>query len=163
MATIQATAENRLLMHGVRWQTYEMLVADLGESHIRLTYDKGELELMSPSREHESYKCLIGRMIESLTEELDIEIDSGGSTTFKREDLDRGLEPDACFWIDKELLIRGKMEIDLALDPPPDLPMADVAGFLHRGTSEGETSWIKSFRGWVRSDVLPRAKGPANG
>jgi Uma2 family endonuclease len=219
MATIQARIEPRVLLHNVRWQTYEMLAADTGESHVRLAYDRGELEIMSPWSEHESYKCLIGRMIEALTEELDIALKSGGSTTFKREDIDRGIEPDACYWIDRELLVRGKVDIDLTVDPPPDLaveidltrsflnrqaiyaalgvpevwsfdghsirvfqlseqgeyaqcpssrafpllPMADVVRFVQQGTPDGETSWIKSFRAWVRSEVAPRSKGHTNG
>ena len=44
-----------------------------------------------------------------------------GSMTFKRPRKQRGLEPDECYWIQNEPLVRGKDEIDLRKDPPPDL------------------------------------------
>src|SRR5262249_44955535 len=95
--------------------------ATLGEQRVRLTYDRGTLELMTPSYRHEHYKMLLGRLLETWTEEHDIPIRSGGSTTFHREDVDRGLEPDQCYYIQHEYAVRGKEEIDLASDPPPDL------------------------------------------
>ena len=76
---------------------------------------------MSPSYEHEAYGALLGRMIEILTEELNIPIKAGKSTTFRRLDLDRGLEPDECYYIDNAARLLGKAEIDLRRDPPPDL------------------------------------------
>ena len=42
-------------------------------------------------------------------------------TTFRREDLEKGLEPDQCYYITNEPKIRGKLELDLSVDPPPDL------------------------------------------
>jgi Uma2 family endonuclease len=52
---------------------------------------------------------------------LGIEAEDLGSTTFRREDLERGFEPDSCFYIQNEERVRGKDRIDLAVDPPPDL------------------------------------------
>ena len=63
----------------------------------------------------------LGRIIDILAEELEIPYDAGGSTTHKREDLAKGLEPDQCYYIRNEPLIRGRMELDLTHDPPPDL------------------------------------------
>lgn len=121
MATIQLSTEPCLQLDGVRWATYEMLLADLEGQNVRLTYDEGNLELMSPSREHERFKHLLGRLIDSLTLELRIAVSGGGSTTFRREDLEKGLEPDACYWVANESVVREKGEIDLTIDPPPDL------------------------------------------
>jgi Uma2 family endonuclease len=86
-----------------------------------VTYDRGNLELMSPSYRHERYKRLIGRFIDILAEEYNIPIIGGGSTTFKRQDLERGLEPDECYYIQNAFAVLGKQEIDLNSDPPPDL------------------------------------------
>ena len=77
--------ESRVLLSGVAWSTYEALLADTQSSGTRFTYDRGYLEIMSPSREHEHIKSLLGRMIEAMTEELDIPISTGGSTTLKAE------------------------------------------------------------------------------
>src|SRR5262249_21363477 len=87
----------------------------------RLTFDGENLEFMSPSGTHEWYGNLIGRMLEAIGFEFGIAICGGGSTTFRRRDLKRGLEPDECYWIQSERAVRGKRELDLSVDPPPDL------------------------------------------
>jgi len=76
---------------------------------------------MSPSPIHESYSSLFGRLLGALALERDIEMRGGRSTRFRREDAERGIEPDDCYWIQNERAVRGKPEIDLAVDPPPDL------------------------------------------
>jgi Uma2 family endonuclease len=118
----QPPAEQRFLLQAVGWQAYETVLKALGDrSGVRLTYDRGDLELMSPSYEHETAASLLGRFIELLTLELKIPIKAGGSTTFRRQDLDRGLEPDRCFYVQHAVHLRGRREIDLSRDPPPDL------------------------------------------
>jgi Uma2 family endonuclease len=122
MATaVRLQPEQRFMLHGVSWQTYNALLDELESSAVRLTYDRGSLELMSPSQDHERFKTLIGRMIEMFTEELDIPLQSGGSTTWRKEDLDRGLEADECYYILHEPQICDRDVIDLSRDPPPDL------------------------------------------
>lgn len=111
----------RILLSNVPWSTYQSLVEDPDNRHVRMTYDRGSLELMSPTPEHEMYISLFRRMIEVLTMELAIPIKGRGSTTFKRDDVKQGLEPDACYYLANERRIRGKKRIDLTTDPPPDL------------------------------------------
>jgi Uma2 family endonuclease len=114
--------ENRTLLTGIRWQTYQDLLLDLAENPSkRLTYDQGLLEIMTPLPEHEASKRLLGRLVESTTEELGLEIYSLGSTTWRREDLQKGLEPDECYYITQEAQVRGKTSFDLYSDPAPDL------------------------------------------
>ncbi|MDY6936470.1 MAG: Uma2 family endonuclease [Cyanobacteriota bacterium] len=108
-------------LNGIRWQTYEALVRDLGRSRrLRLTYHLGKLEIMVPSPEHELYKETLGRLVETLAEELDVRIYPLGSTTFKRPGRS-GAEPDKCFYIHNLEAIRGKKRLDFDRDPPPDL------------------------------------------
>lgn len=114
-------AAERVLLSGISWATYERLLVETCARRLRLTYDRGDLEIMAPSRRHESAKRLIGRMIEMLTFELRTPIASAGSTTLKRELLEKGLEPDECYWITNEARVRGGKELDLEKDPPPDL------------------------------------------
>jgi len=122
MATILNPPEQRVLLHNVSWDTYERLVMDLNDSCApRLTYDRGTLEIMSPSSEHERYNRTIAQIVEELAVEMNLDFDGLGSTTFRREDLDRGFEPDSCFYIQNVTSIRSKKRIDLAVDPPPDL------------------------------------------
>ena len=76
---------------------------------------------MNPLPFHEKQKKILARFVELITETLDIEVVSLGSTTWSREDLLKGVEPDECYYIQNESLMRGKQEIDLTQDPPPDL------------------------------------------
>jgi Uma2 family endonuclease len=111
----------RVVLHGVSWDFYESLLREIGDQRLYLTYDDGELEIMSPSPDHEKWKKLIGRMIELLTLERAVDVFSLGSTTFRRRDLGKGLEPDECYYLDHEAEVRHRSEIDLVRDPPPDL------------------------------------------
>jgi len=118
----QVAAEQRVLLSPVSWATYEKLLADLAQqSSIRLTYDQGTLEIMSPLPEHEEYNRTLALLVEVLAEERGIDVRNLGSTTFRRENLSRGFEPDSCFYIQHEAQISGKTTIDLTVDPPPDL------------------------------------------
>jgi Uma2 family endonuclease len=118
-----------MVLHGIDWPTYVRLVrAFAGRRGLRLTYDRGTLEIMTLTYGHESLAHLLGRFVVALTEELGLPIAEGGSTTFRRRRSRRGLEPDQCCWIASEPLIRGKQRIDLRVDPPPDLAIeVDVA------------------------------------
>lgn len=111
----------RMVLSGISWRFYETFLDELGDRPIRLTYDRGNLEIMTLSYTHEQAKRRIGRLVETLTEELNVPLASGGSMTIKREDLDRGLEADECYYIHNQPRIAGKKELDLTVDPPPDL------------------------------------------
>ncbi|MDJ0600169.1 MAG: Uma2 family endonuclease [Crocosphaera sp.] len=114
--------ENITILTGIRWETYQALVLDLAETPSKkLTYDQGILEIMTPLPEHEVNKRLLGRIVETTTDVLGLEICSFGSTTWSRENVKRGIEPDECYYITNETLIRGRLDINLAIDPPPDL------------------------------------------
>ncbi|HEY9874636.1 MAG TPA: Uma2 family endonuclease [Candidatus Obscuribacterales bacterium] len=113
--------EERIQLSGISWQTYETLLAELSyHRRLRLTYNRGILEIMAPSPEHEFYKEIVGRFVETLAEELEIRIYPLGSSTFKRSELS-GAEPDKCFYIQNLNAVKGKKRIDLTQDPPPDL------------------------------------------
>ena len=113
---------DRVVLKHISWQTYQSLIVDFErEPAIRLTYDRGILEIRMPLAPHETYKKILGRLIEAATEELDLEIRSLGSLTCSREDLAKGLEPDQCYYIQNEEQVRGIEQIDLAKLPPPDL------------------------------------------
>ncbi|MCL1466859.1 Uma2 family endonuclease [Argonema galeatum] len=89
---------NITILPGIHWDTYQNLVRDLeSQPGMRLTYDDGILEIMMPLPPHETFKKLLGRFVEVTTEEIGIEIRSLGSTTWTREDLRKGLEPDECY------------------------------------------------------------------
>ncbi|GAC1345928.1 MAG: hypothetical protein NVSMB14_09060 [Isosphaeraceae bacterium] len=111
----------RFLIHTVDWQQYETLCEVFADRGPRMTYDRGKVEFMSPSSTHERYRMAIGRVIDIITEELDIPMIPAGSTTFRREDLERGLEPDQCYYFERAAQLRDPLRIDLDGDPAPDL------------------------------------------
>ncbi len=76
---------------------------------------------MSPHLEHEGANNALATIVEITLEELDLDFENAGSTTFMREDLERGFEPDSCFYIQNVDRIRGKKKVDMRIDPPPDL------------------------------------------
>ncbi len=110
-----------MVLAGVRWQTYEALLDDLSNHHTRLTYDRGNLEIMAPQFRHESYAGVLGELVTALAALAKVRVKSAWSTTFRRQDLERGLEPDRCFYIQHLAAVLGKLDIDLRHDPPPDL------------------------------------------
>ena len=121
LAEVALSPEQRLTLYDVSWDTYEKLLQAFGEHRAaRLTYDLGVLEFMVPLEEHENKSDLIGVFIRTLVEESGGNIKSLASTTLKREDLKKGAEPDKCYYIQNEMLVRGRT-IDLNRDPPPDL------------------------------------------
>jgi Uma2 family endonuclease len=104
---------------------------ELSDRRLRLTYNRGNLEIMSPSPEHERFKKVSGRFVETMAEELNISIEPLGSTTFKRSQLS-GAEPDECFYITNIAAVRGKKRLDLTADPAPDLVVEiDVTNSSH--------------------------------
>ena len=117
----QTQNENQFLIHAVDWQTYQKFREAVGDRPIRLTYDRGELQLMSPTSPHEIYKKWFGRLLDMIARALKLRMKACGSTTFGREDLERGLEPDECFYLHSGVRVRDWSALDLAHDPPPDL------------------------------------------
>ena len=114
--------EYSTLLTGIKWETYQALLLDLAENpDKRLTYNQGALEIMTPLPEHEINKGFLGRLVQTTTEFLGLEISSLGSTTLSRKDLQKGVEPDECYYITNEELVRGKINFDFNHDPPPDL------------------------------------------
>src|ERR1022692_3987322 len=112
------------VLDDISWELYTQLREETDQNgrHIRMIYDEGRLVLMSPMLpKHELVKKLIARLIEELTLELRIPMEALGSTTWRRQDLAKGLEADECFYIQHQAEILGKERLDLPENPPPDL------------------------------------------
>jgi Uma2 family endonuclease len=111
----------RLVLGGVSWDQYETLLELFGDRRLRITYDRGTLELMSPSPLHEWYKEVVANLVRSLAAGLDIDYVSFGSMRCQSKLLERGVEPDACFLIASYEPNRKWKDYDPAVGPPPDL------------------------------------------
>lgn len=132
METVKGPAEGRVLLRNVSWETYKRLIAEREERPVpRFFYDRGELEIASPSKRHETISRVIALLVEIVAEEKNLDVESAGSTTFRREGRARGFEPDECFYLSDNIgPVRGKDDLDLeAGDPPPDIVVeVDITG-----------------------------------
>jgi Uma2 family endonuclease len=116
----------RIVLEGITWQTYQALLGDLGDNRgSRLAYDRGILEITMPSDLHEFIRRILEAIVRALAEELNFQLCGYGSTTLNREDLQRGVEPDSCFYIQNTARILGRSrKLNIETDPPPDLAIA---------------------------------------
>ena len=110
-----------LVIHQFNWDDYEQLVEVLHRRRLRVTYDNGRLEIVSPSSKHEEYLAVIEALVRILAEELSLRVQSYLGTTWKRRSLKKGVEADACYYVQNAHRVRGKGKIDLENEPPPDI------------------------------------------
>ena len=90
--------DQRIVLHNVSWETYERLMQERSESRVpRFAYDRGVLEIMSPSAEHVRANRRMAQLVLAVCEVWELDAEDFGSTTYKREDVERGFEPDSCF------------------------------------------------------------------
>ncbi|MDZ7958185.1 MAG: Uma2 family endonuclease [Aulosira sp. DedQUE10] len=122
MVITTTSAENRIILNNIKWETFNTILQELGDKRAaRLAYNEGNLEIMTPLGEHENTNRFIDDLIRILADELNLNLKKFGSLTLKRDDMQRGAEPDSCYYIQNEPLVRGKRNINLNSDPPPDL------------------------------------------
>src|SRR6266542_3146074 len=120
VAVIERPLEHMVLPH-ISWDTFERILDEIGETHYRVTYQRGRLEFMTISFKHDHFGRWLGRLIFFVALEMKIPLCSGGSTTLKEALREVGLEPDDCFWIKHEKHMRDKEKWNARIDPPPDL------------------------------------------
>lgn len=115
-------SETRVLLEGVSWETYERLLADMGDSrNQQLAYRDGVLEIMVPLAGHEEPTRLFDDFVAVFVDVLGLELRKLGSLTMKDPQQRMGLEPDCCFYIANEAVVRGIDTLDFSVHPPPDL------------------------------------------
>lgn len=160
-------ADTILVRHGVGWDEYEELLAAVGEARgLRISYDEGRLQIMTISQRHERYCTLIERIVDRVSVFLRLKILFYGSATMKKQRRQKGVEPDACFYVQNATLVGTKEEIDFDVDPPPDIvveidlhheslskfPIYAALGVPEIWRYEGESLTI--FR-WSEGEYIP--------
>jgi Uma2 family endonuclease len=110
-----------MVLYGVSWNLYRELREIPENNSRRMTFDRGVLEIMTLSMLHEVISRLIDRLISVWAEESETDLLGAGSVTCQRDDLERGCEPDKCYYFQNEARMRSRDELDLSADPPPDL------------------------------------------
>ncbi|MBV8885754.1 MAG: Uma2 family endonuclease [Chroococcidiopsidaceae cyanobacterium CP_BM_RX_35] len=121
---IQVPPGQRVLLQDVSWEEFEAILEELGDRcSVRVAYYDKTLEVMTPLPEHEYFKEAIGDAIKDIAETLELDYESYGSTTWRRQTKQAGLEANNCFYFQNEAIVRGRLDINLAQDPPPDLAL----------------------------------------
>jgi Uma2 family endonuclease len=110
-------------LDGVTWDEYAQFDRRRDElrPNVKLTYDRGGLEVMTTSYAHDHASERLNDIVKQVGLELDVPFEPAGRTTFRREDVERGLEPDQCYYVQNVTALTGVREIDLTVHPPPDL------------------------------------------
>lgn len=122
-AQASAPADQRLVLRGVRWETYTT-IGDTLDRHreVRLVYLRGTLTFMVKSRAHEVFAERFGYFVGMVAVGLGRECEACGQMTLQRKDLDAGVEGDKTFYIGPNAVrMRGVKNVNLETDPPPDL------------------------------------------
>ena len=136
--------QEKLTLYGVTWKEYDTLVTLFMDRFpgLRMTFLEGTLEIMGTSSEHERLKTIIARLLEMYAVEKRVIFNGYGKTTFRKEAVKRGLEPDECYCLG-ELKEVPDIAIEIALtsgeNPRP-------TGYPHLLTSRSayrrETLWV---------------------
>src|SRR5205809_735720 len=97
---IVGTADQRVVMQRVSWDSYERLLEIRGDRSMpRMVYLDGALELMTTSEDHEDIKTRISRLLEVYMLEAGMEFGAYGQWTMRRKDREAGIEADECYRI----------------------------------------------------------------
>jgi Uma2 family endonuclease len=122
-ALLDLAPGQRVYATGIPWAAYLRLsdFRDAQRPRVKITFDQGRIEIVSPSYRHEKPNLRLGLIVVVLAEELGLRLVSARSTTFRREQAEQGLEPDDCFYIAHAAAVVGVEDLDLAVHPPPDL------------------------------------------
>jgi len=113
--------DTHIVFYDASWNFYEAFLAEYDGAPAHVNYDRGTLEIMTLSIEHERYRKTIGEMVADSFKYFGIIYEPGGSTTLKVQPKQRGLESDDCYWIQRESAVRDIDRLDLSIHPPPDL------------------------------------------
>lgn len=111
-----------LVLESASWSFYSHLLEEAGADHLRVTYDDGRMEIMSPLPKHGRLGHLVGRLVETMCLERRIDVEGFENTTFRSEAKLKGLEPDKCYYVQRVNASRDiEDEFDPAIHPAPDL------------------------------------------
>ena len=114
--------DQHLVLHDVSWDFYEHVLEEIGDARMRVTYSDGSIEIMAPLQLHDAAGAVIAELLAFLTFDRKIPRSQFGSSTFRRKDMQKGLEPDRCFYFRENAnKVRGMKRFDPLIHPAPDL------------------------------------------
>ncbi|UBF27251.1 Uma2 family endonuclease [Kovacikia minuta CCNUW1] len=121
--TIDLSPGDELILRFRNWEDYENLLSrrqDKAGLRIRYNAATRELRIMSPLPKHGKNADILADLVKALLRYQRKDWEAYTPITLKRVSK-QGIEPDYCFYIQNRERILGKEEIDLEVDPPPDL------------------------------------------
>jgi Uma2 family endonuclease len=121
LAQVAPGSRGYFCFHDVDWAFYKTLSSRFPDSNVRITYSDGTLELMTTSFRHDRYKMFWDRLVGAIADVSQTDMISAGSTTLISESLEKGLEPDHCYYVQSYRKVIDLDALDLSRDPPPDL------------------------------------------
>lgn len=111
----------QFVFYAIDYATFQAICDAVPERSLRLAYDGSNLEIMSKTSLHGRLNRFLCQLVYELCEALNVEKIAAGDFTLRRDDVERGIEPDECFYIKNAKKVRSKKRIDILVDPPPDL------------------------------------------
>jgi Uma2 family endonuclease len=125
--TREAIGDQWVEFPGIGWKGYLKLLRLRGvHATPRMIYLDGTVWLMSPTFLHERLSVRLGWFVMVIVEEFDIPCVPARSTTFRRRAKKGGVEGDQTYYLANEERVRGKQDLHLKTDPPPDLAIEAV-------------------------------------
>jgi Uma2 family endonuclease len=110
--------DDRVVLGNVPWEVYQGLQAAKRESSvIRAHYLHGQLELMSPSDDHEWIKTMIGLLLFAWSEVAEVDLNGFGSWTIERRGAKRAAEADQCYILGNRMKARPDIAIEVEWTP----------------------------------------------
>jgi Uma2 family endonuclease len=122
MGGMTTQSPSRVMLTTTSWNRYVAVIQAAGQDNpgLRIAFGDATMEIMSPSFEHERVVRLIEFLVLRAFDLSGADAISAGSTTYRRDEIEKGAEPDLCFYVNRPN-VRLSRHIDLAIDPPPDL------------------------------------------
>jgi len=118
----QLPADSFLIRENVTWEEYEDLLEQVGEARgLRISYDDGTLQIMTVGAKHEYYSRFIESLVSQVRFRLRVNIRFFGSSTMRKKKKRKGIEPDACFYVQTAEALGNRIDLDFEKDPPPDV------------------------------------------
>jgi len=137
-----ANGDQRVDLPGISWDLYVAINDAVGEKPgVRMIYGDGRLSLLTTSRQHDWFAELLGALVQALANRLEIPWEIAGQATYRSPDKKVGIEGDKTFYFrEHAILMSGPVNIDLAVQPPPDLAIEIV---VSHPASTALISWGK--------------------
>jgi Uma2 family endonuclease len=121
-------SEERQVVRDTTWYFYDRLTDALGDhTPFRIAFDGKDMEIVMPGFTHEHLKILLSLFVDLVSFGLKINCQNLGSTTWKRPELERGIEADACYFFDTKKLETIRVALSLRSNNLADIPNPDLS------------------------------------